>query len=338
MFFEFGAVVVVTLSWLSALAGAAAIHPRQVAVKPYKPAIAKDFPDPSIIRGEDGMYYAFGTTGGNPVVQVQVARSSSPRGPWKRLVNSTVLPYSGPAFTGLNTWAPDVQRMEDGSYVLYFSGQSAINPKHHCVGVATSANILGPYKPRDQAFACDFYWGGQIDASGFRDPANGRRYVVYKNDGNSLGRGGQCNNGIEPREPTAIMLQEVGGNGIDKVGGPIKLLDRQGQEPLVEAPYLYRSKDGTYVLFFSSGCFTDPSYNVHYATARSVRGPFTRSPHPLLSSGDSRKLVAPGGASVMVGGDKGGDAIAFHANCDSGRCMYVKRFRFRENIVRLLTG
>ncbi|RCI16788.1 hypothetical protein L249_2534 [Ophiocordyceps polyrhachis-furcata BCC 54312] len=337
MLIEFGAAVVVTLGGLSTLAGAAAVHRRQVPAKPYKPAIAKDFPDPSVIKGNDGMYYAFGTVGGDPLVQVQAARASSPLGPWERLLNSTVLPYSGPAFTGLNTWAPDVQKMDDGSYVLYYSGQSINSPNHHCVGVATSLNVLGPYKPRDEPFACDLSWGGQIDASGFRDPANGRRYVVYKHDGNSLGRGGQCNNGVDPRKRTPIMLQEVGDNGIDKVGWPINLLDRQAQEPLVEAPYLYRSKDGTYVLFFSSGCFTDPSYNVHYATASNVRGPYNRSPHPLLVSGDSRKLVAPGGASVMAGGQEG-DTIAFHANCDTGRCMYIKRFRFRENIVRLLTG
>ncbi|RDA95461.1 hypothetical protein CP533_5405 [Ophiocordyceps camponoti-saundersi (nom. inval.)] len=337
MRFEFGAVVVVTFGWLSTLAGVAAVDPRQVAIQAYKPAISHDFPDPSIIRADDGRYYAFGTTGGSPVVQVQAARASSPTGPWRRLLNTSVLPNSGPAFTGQNTWAPDVQRMDDGTYVLYFSGQLAKNPEHHCVGVATSNNVLGPYKPRDEPFACDLGSGGQIDPSGFRDPSSGRRYVVYKTDGNSLGLGGQCKNGIEPTKLTPIMLQEVGANGIDKVGEPVQILDRQRGEPLVEAPNLYRSPDGTYILFFSSGCFTDPSYNVHYATSRNIRGPYTRASHPLLVSGDSRKLVAPGGASVLAGGG-GADTIVFHANCETGRCMYVKRFRFRDNLVRLLAG
>ncbi|PFH59602.1 hypothetical protein XA68_12119 [Ophiocordyceps unilateralis] len=328
MLLELGAVV--ALGWLSTLAEAAA-HIR--VADAYKPAIHKDFPDPSIVQGTDGLYYAFGTTGGEPVVQVQAARASSPTGPWRRLLHTNILPNSGPLFTGQNTWAPDVQKLDDGSYVMYFSGQLVNNPDHHCVGAATSRSILGPYTPQSQAFACDLSVGGQIDPSGFRD-TDGRRYVVYKVDGNSLGNGGQCKNGVEPRKPTPIMLQEVGPNGIDKVGEPVQVLDRVGDEPLVEAPDLYRSSDGTYILFFSSGCFTDPSYNVHYATSRSVKGPYTRASQPLLVSGDSRGLVAPGGASVLAGGN----TMVFHANCDTGRCMYVKRFRYRADMVRLLVG
>ncbi|KAF4591357.1 glycoside hydrolase family 43 protein [Ophiocordyceps camponoti-floridani] len=326
MLFELGAVF--GLGCLSTLVEAGVPAP---VIRPYKPALRRDFPDPSIIQGPDNMFYAFATTGGDKVVQVQAARASSPTGPWQQLADTNVLPNPGPAFTGQNTWAPDVQRLDDGSYVLYFSGQLASNPDHHCVGAATSRSILGPYVPQQQPFACDVGVGGQIDPSGFRD-ADGKRYVVYKVDGNSLGNGGQCKNGIAPRRATPIELQEVGPNGIDKIGPPIQILDRIGDEPLVEAPDLYRAPDGTYILFFSSGCFTDPSYNVHYATSRSVRGPFTRAARPLLVSNDVRGLVAPGGASVLAGGEN----LVFHANCDVGRCMYQKRYRFRDGSIRLM--
>ncbi|KJZ73416.1 hypothetical protein HIM_07210 [Hirsutella minnesotensis 3608] len=305
-------------------------------VGPSPPAINSDFPDPAIIQDFDSTWYSFATQSGP--VKAQVARARSPDGPWEKLDGVDLLPDTGRFFTERNNWAPDVRVVGRNNYLMYFSGEVAGNTSHHCVGVARSDKILGPYIPSDEPFVCDLSDGGQIDASAFSD-VDGRNYVTYKTDSNSLGPGGECGNGIEPRVPTPIMLQEVAPDGITKLGPPRPILDRVGTEPLVEAPFIYRHSDGTYILFFSAGCFTEPDYNVHYATSRSVRGPYVRAPAPLIVTNDALGLVAPGGASAVVGGQ----TIVFHANCEGTsdqqrnlrRCMHVRQFDVSNGRVSL---
>ncbi|ORY71507.1 glycosyl hydrolase family 43 protein, partial [Pseudomassariella vexata] len=282
------------------------------------PTISRDFPDPSILKAKDGSWYAFGTTSNGK--QVQVATALYAEGPWSYL-DTDALPDPGNWTTGSNTWAPDVRQMEDDTYVMYYSGEVASNPAFHCVGTATSEGILGPYKPSSEPFACDLSIGGQIDPSGFRDH-DGTQYVVYKVDGNSIGHGGSCNNDVSPFLPTPLLLQEVDEDGITKVGDPIQLLDRTDADgPLVEAPALLRHDNGVYTLFFSSGCFTEPTYNINYATAHNIKGPYTRSSTPLVRSDDSFGLTAPGGATPTADGDM----IVFHADCSAGRCLFESK-------------
>ena len=162
-----------------------------------------------------------------------------------------------------------------------------------------------------------------MDASGFQDPVDGRRYVIYKVDGNSLGGGGGCGNG-NGQFKTPLLLQEVSGDdGVTKVGEPVEVLDRDaggGDGALVEAPSLVYSErggvdgGGVYVLFFSSHCFNGPDYDVKYATASSVTGPYTRGKGGgvLLRSGEygGTRLNSPGGATV----EEGGRRMVFHAD------------------------
>ena len=285
---------------------------------PITAAIDRDFPDPSILEGEDG-WYAFATASGNK--QVQVARAPGPAGPWTYL-DLDLLPNPGAWTTRQNTWAPDVRMVQDGTYVMYYSGQLASNTAHHCIGVATADSVTGPWTAADDPWICDIAQGGSIDPSGFLDEGTGRRYVVYKVDGNSVGRGGDCNNGVEPKQPTPIMLQEVAGDGTTRVGAAVEILDRTDADgPLVEAPNLVRAGDGSYVLFFSSHCFTSPGYDVKYATADAITGPYVRTSNPLFRTG-YYSLTSPGGAtSVEAGG-----VMVFHGNCPQGRCMYTARF------------
>jgi hypothetical protein len=234
-----------------------------------KPRVEMDFPDPSIIQAEDGLWYSFATN--NYGKNVQVARALDPLGEWEVLDHDAMPEKSWTS--GHNFWAPDVRRVGDGSYVLYYSGHRPQGK--HCVGVARSRTIMGPYKPDSKPWECPLTIGGAIDPSGFEDPVTGRRYVVYKVDGNTLGHGGECNNMVQPQVPTPIMLQEVSAmDGTTKIGQPTVILDRTMHDgPLVEAPNLVRSvRDGRYLLFFSSHCFTNPAYDVKFAWADNIEG------------------------------------------------------------------
>jgi len=277
------------------------------------PLVEQNFPDPAIIV-VDGVSYAFATNNrgkGADMVHVQVATSTDNQ-TWTLLDHHDALPSGGAWETGARVWAPDVVQVDDGSFVLYYADEVVWSPSHHCVGAATSTNILGHYIPQEQPFACPDVStrGGAIDPDGFLDTATNKRYVVYKVDGNSIGHGGICGNTVAPIVPTPLMLQEVGLDGLSLIGDAVQILDRDDLDgPLIEAPTLHRSADGIYFLFFSSNCFTTPKYDVSYATATNIYGPYTRSSRPLLITSDA-DLVGPGGLDIV----KGGDLVVFHGH------------------------
>lgn len=209
--------------------------------------------------------------------------------------------------------------------MLYYSGQLKHWGPHHCVGAAVSkdSSPLGPFIPQSTPLACPLKHGGAIDPSPFRD-IDGKLYVTYKADGNSVGHGGNCNNGKRPLVSVPIMLQEVASNGFTRIGDPVQILNITPSDgPLVEAPNIIRTSNGTYFLFFSSHCFSSRQYNVKYAYSVSVKGPYQRAARPLLQTGDFG-LVSPGGATASIDGTK----MVFHANCPTGRCMFVAGLNF----------
>lgn len=161
--------------------------------------------------------------------------------------------------------------------------------------------------------------------------------MVYKIDGNSIGHGGNRNNGVEPLVPTPIMIQPMEADGITPRGSPKQILDRSYADgPLVEAPSLVRSSEGIYVLFFSSNCFDGPYYDTSYATASHVMGPYTKSSSPLFvtGSGPNGELYSPGGTDVTADGKK----IVFHADKGTSaatRQMYIGEITIRGTKVTI---
>lgn len=205
--------------------------------------------------------------------------------------------------------------------MLYYCGELRDWKRHHCVGVAVTNNTnpLGPYVPQNTPLACPLEQGGAIDPSPFKD-VDGKLYIVYKADRNSIGNGGRCNNSKPPLMSVPIMLQELANNGTTPIGDPVQILENDSVEDgeLIESPNLIRTEQGIYFLFYSSHCFASPEYDVKYATSSSLRGPYNRAKGALLRTGDFG-LNGPGGATVSQDGTK----MVFHANCDLERCMYV---------------
>ncbi|KAJ5337459.1 Glycoside hydrolase [Penicillium brevicompactum] len=116
-----------------------------------------------------------------------------------------------------------------------------------------------------------------IDPAGFKDK-DGSQYVVFKVDGNTIGHGGICNNGIEPLIPTPILPQKVAKDGVRPIGDAVQILDRNTADndgPLVEAPNLILHGD-TYFLFYSTHYFFDPKYDVRWATVSSITSPYNK--------------------------------------------------------------
>ncbi|KAF2723469.1 glycoside hydrolase family 43 protein [Polychaeton citri CBS 116435] len=265
-----------------------------------------------------------------------------------------------PPIPDANVWAPAVVQNGTGDWIMYYSAaitkdtsdiqlekhayperiDPQTHPLPHCVGasISESGTPFGPFRPLNATFACQVDRGGVIDPAAIRD-FDGSIWVTYKIDGNSIGVGGECNNGKAPQEPTPIMLQKMHPDGITPDGDPIQILDREDIDgPLVEAPEIVRSHEGKYFLFFSSGCTRDSDYNVKYAYADKITGPYVRAEGKLLQTGDWG-LISPG--SVGIHDDtNGGFNMVFHARVSTSsgkvRAMYSTKLQFDGDGVKLV--
>ncbi|KAJ6134079.1 arabinan-endo 1-5-alpha-L-arabinase [Penicillium sp. IBT 18751x] len=319
-----GSIFLITYVSVVLMSGFAAAQPTR--------AIDSDFADPCVIQ-VDGGYYAFATAGNG--VNVQVA-SSSDFSTWDLLSGTDAMPGPFPSWVASSPaiWAPDVNQRDDGTFVMYFSAASSQDSSKHCVGAATSSSITGPYTPGNDPLACPLDRGGAIDADGYKD--GDTYYVVYKIDGNSL-------DGDGTTHATPIMLQALDSDAVTPIGDATQLLDRDNNDgPLIEAPSL-ANIGGTYYLSFSSNMYNTLNYDVSYATAAAIAGPYTKAQAPgapLLISGDASDagdLGGPGGADFNADGSR----IVFHAfengqNLDNGRAMYVADIGASNNMLRVL--
>ncbi|OJD12024.1 hypothetical protein ACJ73_09417 [Blastomyces percursus] len=306
---------------------------------PMPRKVMTNFPDPGLLE-YNGTWYAFGT---NPTSDDDGTKFHVPIatavgggrddddggffGEWKH-TGRDALPELAMWETKRDHWAPDVLTRADGRHLLYYSGELDVWRRHYCIGVALSetADPLGPYKPEGTYLACPSEHGGGIHPSAITD-TDGTIYLVYKGDGNSMNRypsgsdSSECTNAIRPLRSTPLLLQQMKAGGLRADGEAVQILDRVEKEdgPLVEAPSLIRSAQGVYFLFYSSHCSNSRAYDVKYATAKEITGPYVKAGKPLLKTGDFG-LLAPGGASVSKDGGK----IAFHADCgEEGKCMWV---------------
>ncbi|GII67081.1 glycoside hydrolase [Sphaerisporangium krabiense] len=284
------------------LVPAAATVPPAATVRPVA-VITADFPDPDVVRAGSTLY-AYSTS--SPAGTVPVASAPSATGPWT--MRGDALPGK-PSWAGEGGfWAPDVSRRADGRYLMYFTAPSAAAGRM-CVGAALSPGPLGPFRPLgDGPLVCDAAEGGDIDPASFVD-ADGKRYLLYKNDGNAL----------TPPAPSVIWLQEVRADGVTLAGPRRELIrnDRPDEQGVIEAPVLVRRPD-RYVLIYAGGSYTGDRYFTGYATSATLTGPFAKAGRPLMTTGSLGGAVqGPGGADVL------GERVFFHGWAGKARWMYT---------------
>lgn len=208
---------------------------------------------------------------------------------------------------------------------MYFAVSISGHPNgdKHCVGAATSTEISGPYKAEDKPLVCPDL--GAIDAAPYKEGVD--YYILYKVNGYY-------------ETGTPLMLQALNQDAITTKGDPIFLIDRDERDgPDIEAPSLHKEGD-TYFLTFSSNVFDSPKYDVSWAHAPALKGPYHKTDDgPLLVTGDSSNvgpMVAPGGAAFSESHD--GKKIVFHAfkngkDIKDGRAMFTADIEFSGNIM-----
>ena len=217
-------------------------------------------------------YYAFGTNGAGKQVQTLTSEDLVHWQP-----GPDALPKLGSwAFIG-ETWAPEVLKRDDGSYVLYYTANK-------CVGRAVASKPLGPFVDRAaESLVCQPTLGGSIDASPFRDD-DGRLYLLWKNDGNAIGA------------PTYIYAQRLSSDGLHLVGKrtTIEKNDVPWEASVVEGPML-RKHDGRDYLFYSGTSTAAPG--TPSATRRVPRHSGRARTRPRTRS--SRRRAARTGPGTM---------------------------------------
>jgi arabinan endo-1,5-alpha-L-arabinosidase len=284
-------------------------------------ALDQDFPDPDILKAGD-TYYVYST---NSAKTLPVASATSLDGPWT-VQQEDALPRLGEWASPGFTWAPDVSRRADGTFLLYYTARHTASNRQ-CIGAATADSPRGPFVPVGaEPLVCPAEAGGAIDASSFVD-RDGRRYLLYKNDGNAIGL------------PTTIYLQPVAPDGVTFTGERVPLISNDGDEGwLVEAPVLVR-QGTSYNLFYATGEYWNGTYATRIATAPSVAGPYTKADRPLLSTATfDESVTGPGGADVLQD-PAAGDHIVFHGVRDGGyRALYVAELGWAADDTPVVRG
>jgi arabinan endo-1,5-alpha-L-arabinosidase len=259
------------------------------------PVFDNDAPDPSVIRGPDGAYYAYVTQTyvGAQFVNVPILRSTD-------LVEWSLV---GDAFPAENPewarrspgdmWAPHIVAWDDGTYRLYFSaGQRLVDEM--AIGVARADGLQGPFTDSG---------GPIVTGEGFTaiDPfvvtaPDGIHYLLWGSDG------------------SPIMAQQLSDDGLEVVGEPVELLTPSSAdyEGLIEGAWITEHED-SYYLFYSGDACCGPRahYAVMVARAAHPLGPYARNPaNPILAANDA--FDAPGHNATIRGPD-GQDWMIYHA-------------------------
>ena len=293
------------------------------------PVLDADFPDPTVIRAADGLYYAYATQArrGGRDINIQVARSGDLVA-WDHLGDA--LPTK-PAWASETQkfWAPHVSR-HGTAYFMYYSAEP--NSKDGlCLAVATSKSPAGPFVDSGRPLRCGEGFVN-IDPMAFDDPATGKRLLYW-------------GSGFRP-----IKVQELATDRTSFAPGsePIDLIPPKpgpGYQRLVEGAWVVR-RDGWYYLFYSGDncCGDEAHYAVMVARSRSATGPF-RSLGEVRRRPESTILVrserwnAPGHNSIVTDA-AGQDWTFYHAidpakpmNDDAGgdrRVMLMDRVTYRD--------
>jgi arabinan endo-1,5-alpha-L-arabinosidase len=265
---------------LSLLPGAGLAQEGPTYRNPVSHGVVDVFPDPAIIRGGDGYWYAFGTT--DPLLQSK-GDDDFHLLPIMRSKDLVEWDYMGDVFTESSRptwhpstdtfyWAPDV-RYIDGKYYLYYSVAHFGDDELFTIGVATAPTPTGPWTDSGGEVidreACDT---NPIDPAEFTD-RDGKRYFYWGSYGD-------------------ICVAPLSQDGL-RVTGEATVVTYGGQ---AEAPYVIRRGRYYYLFISEGGCCSGAlsSYAVLVGRSTSPLGPF------VDKQGVSMLASRRGGSFVMA--------------------------------------
>lgn len=230
--------------------------------------------DPVVmVDGQQTYMYGTGNPNGVPHVPVRVMNDTT------TLPQPTDVMPSLPTWSWGWIWAPDIFKVSDQHYVMWFTTRdvNVSNPdgvNSECIGNATSASPLGPFTPSSAPAICQPW--GSIDPRSFT-AADGSLWMIWKSDTNA---------DRSDVIPTTIWSQRLAPDGTTLVGEPTQIAQatQPWEQNLIEAPDLVQSGD-KYYLFFSGSTSESPQAGIGSEECAGVQGPCTDTQTaPFLAS------------------------------------------------------
>lgn len=283
--------------------------------KTYKnPVVPRSLPDPTVIRGADGLFYLYAT---EDIRNVPIYVSPD-------LVNWE---FTGTAFTGETRpdfepkggiWAPDINYINE-QYVLYYS-MSVWGGEWTCgIGVAVADNPQGPFIDKGKLFRSN-----EIDVQNSIDPfyieEDGRKYLFW---GSFRG----------------IYAIELADDGLSIREGAQK---KQVAGTAYEGVYILK-KENEYYFFASIGSCCEginSTYTTVVGKSENLFGPYlnkknesmTNNCHEVLIRGNER-FAGTGHNSEIIIDDKGNYWMFYHAvdrQNPKGRKLMLEQIQWKN--------
>lgn len=279
------------------------------------PVFAANAPDPTIVRADDGSFYAYTTeTDGLPF---QVLRSTDLTS-WERVGGA--FEGTGPSWISKHRWAPDVKRTGD-HFTMTYSGRG--NDGKMRVGYATAAAPQGPFTDRGIL--------AEGDSTGyFIDP-----YLLQAGDGSwTLYYGSTGGNSARDQSGiTAVGVDIAADGSISPRGNGEVVLSESGERTLVEGAWVHE-RGGQYYMFYSDGKYDAQGgaddYALKVARGPSPTGPFEKLGNPILRAGSGYTST---GHNAIVTDDAGQDWVLYHAwgpDPSKGRLLMMDPIEWRD--------
>lgn len=244
----------------------------------WEPVLA----DPSVIRGDDGIYYAYGTQDNALWGDFYGVRYI----PILKSVNLVDWEYADAAFrpatmpkwnvtSGAGLWAPDIVKIGD-TYNLYYSF-SAWGDPNPGIGVATATHPLGPFVDQGKIFSSNEIGVKNSIDSAVYVTEDGKVYMLWgsfvgiyavelTSDGLSL------KDDIDTAAANKVLIAGVD-NGAWQIGN-------------YEAAYVTK-KGSFYYLYLSTGTCCEglnSSYEVRVARSENILGPYVDKAGNVMTS------------------------------------------------------
>ena len=278
------------------------------------PVVNYSLPDPTVVRGDDGLFYLYATEN---IPNVPIHRS-------RDLVNWE---FIGTAFDNAtrpdfepqgHVWAPDINRIGD-RYVMYYS-MSRWGGEWTCgIGNAVADRPEGPFDDLGMLFRSNEI-GVQNSIDPFYIEDDGHKYLFWGSF-----------RGIHAIELTDDGLAVAQGAKPQRIAGTA-----------YEGTYIHK-RGGYYYLFASTGSCCEglkSSYTTVVGRSRHLMGPYTdRAGRPMADNHHevvihgNHDFAGTGHNAELVTDDKGQTWILYHAvsraNPD-GRVLMLDRVTWRK--------
>jgi beta-xylosidase len=238
------------------------------------PVHAQDFPDPHVVSYR-GRFYAYATQKDDRGFQVM---ESADLVNWQHRGAAYRPPWSSRHY-----WAPEVAQYR-GRFYMTYSAQNPMTGKHD-IGIAIASSPLGPFRHAAILVRGDANRVGVIDTTLFFE-RDGSPFLIYSEE-----------------DPRRIVMRRMRRDLLAAGEEVMELLrpDREAEHGVTEAPTMIR-RGGRYHLIYSAGWYQsnrkDANYGVYHAEAGALRGPYAKSPLPLLATIPDQ-VLSPGHQCVV---------------------------------------